>query len=268
MATNRITVQIIGAKEDKTDVRFADFLKQLEAIEKALIETDRIVSEGKSAYFRVSDLHHDSPASVEIEGVSIEADRDYTIPLLDTFFGGLKAIQNGNEPRGGFDYDTLTAYKSLVAYNGTSIQETIIKRDDEILSLSRTLPEAIERLLGPDIFEEGSITGKLDAINLHTFPNSFTVYPPVRLPKLKCVFPKELREDAVRAVDRYVQVYGRMKFKKRDSFPYEMQVREIEVFRPSEELPTLRSLRGIAPDATGGKTATDFIRDNRENWDR
>lgn len=43
---------------------------------------------------------------------------------------------------------------------------------------------------------------------------------------------------------------------------------EVEVLDPTEQLPTLSDLFGIAPGATGGKSSEQFVRELRDSWDK
>lgn len=107
----------------------------------------------------------------------------------------------------------------------------------------------------------------LEHINLHSGQNVFTVYPTSRLPKIRCVFPKELRQQAIAAIDKYVHVFGFLKYKRREWYPYEMRAQSIEVYESEENLPTLHDLRGIAPEAAGDQLSEDFVRGLRDEWE-
>lgn len=266
---NRITLQIVGSDTDNGDVRFDDFLKQLNAIKKALFETDRLVSEsedGQSVYFRIVDLKHSSPAALVMEAVPVEGKPNNAVAILDTFYSVVTDIQQKQQAPPNFDYPALQAYKELPVYKNTSITRTRIFRSGSELSILSSLPTTVDKILGPDIYEHGSITGTIDQINIHG-QNVFTVYPLVRLPKLKCVFPRELRKRAIQAIGQHVSVYGRMKYKRRDIHPYEMEVERVEVHPDDEYLPSLSALRGAAPGATGRVTSEEFVRQLRDDWD-
>ena len=47
----------------------------------------------------------------------------------------------------------------------------------------------------------------------------------------------------------------------------ETQQIEVEVLLPTEQLPTLSDLFGIAPGATGEKSSEQFVRELRDRWD-
>jgi len=45
-----------------------------------------------------------------------------------------------------------------------------------------------------------------------------------------------------------------------------MEVRGIESLSPTQELPSLRELYGIAPNITGDKSSEQFVREIRDEW--
>lgn len=266
MSGPRLTFQLEGSDEDRGDVRLSDFVKQLDSIQHALKETDRVLHEAPTAYFTIVDLSHRSPATVVIEEVPISANRTTGVSILSIFFASLLQIERGEMPP-QFDYDALQAYKGMTTLVGKRVKRVQVRRDDQSVALTPDLGLRVDQILGPDDVEYGSVSGRLEQINLHA-QRVFTIYPTAGLPKLRCVFPPELRAAAVGAVDRYVRVYGRLKFKRRldRSHPYEMVVERLEVAPPEDELPTLGSLRGIASDVELNEPSEAALRRIRDEW--
>lgn len=270
MADNRrITLRITGLDKDNGDVRFDDFIKQLGALKNALSETDRIVSNKTSVYFKVVDLRHNSPALVVLEAVPLKSQDDSSEVVVNKFFESLEEIDRGVAPS-GFDYESFQAFKEISSlFERKRLTEIAISRNGDQAKSLDTLSRKVDDILGPDEYEYGSVTGMLEQINIHANQNVFTIYPTSKHPnKLRCVFPQHLQKEAVRAVGQYVRVFGQLKFKTRleGGHPYEMSVKEIEIYPPQEELPTLESLSGIAPDATGDVSSDEFIRGIRNEW--
>lgn len=268
----RITLRIVGQEEDRGDVRFNDFIKQLGILRSALSETERVAlgkkSKKKSVYYKVVDLSHNSPAAVVLEAVPVKAQEDKAGEVVDAFFENLDKIEQGIIPS-GFDYEAIQAFKEIPSlYEKKRLSEITISRNGDQGRILNKLSQRVDEILGPDEYEYGSLTGMLEQINLHSNQNVFTIYPTSQRPKLRCKFPQDLRKDAIQAVGQYVNVSGKLKFKpKLDiSYPYEVIVSEIEIYRPENELPTLASLGGIAPDATGDVASEDFVREMRDEW--
>jgi len=266
MVHNHIKVEIAGIEEDHFDVRFGDFITKMQALKRALMETDRLVSKGRSVYYRIVDMTHNSPATVELEIVPTESTRNYSDQIAETFYTGLRMIQENHQAPEIFDGQALRAYRELAPVQDGKITNLRIYRNGDSISVFSTFAASIDVILGPDEYENGSISGLLEQINVHASQNVFMIYSTADGQKLKCVFPGYLRKIAVDAVDRHITVYGRMKYKMRDTYPYEMSVNDIEVHDPTDQLPTLGSLKGIAPNATGGMKSEDFIRRVRNEW--
>ena len=270
--SNRITLTIVGLDKDNGDVELKAFLNQLDLFKKTLDETKRVLigddPANKVAYFKLVDLTHKSPARLVFEAVPItEKDTEKATALVDKLFNSIEEIDEGKIPR-GFDYQAFEAYKNLPKLVVTKrIERIAITRNGDKPKPIETLPGKIDVILGPDEVESGSATGRLEYLNLHGNLNVFNIYPPHRLPKIKCRFPKSLRADVIRAIDKNVMVFGEKKFKPniKDYHPYEMKAESIEIL-PDENLPKLGDLKGIAPKATGDKSSEEFIRGLRDGW--
>ncbi len=269
MAGNtKISLRIRGPDNDDGHVRFDDFISQLASIRKALVVTDHTVSDKASTYFRVVDLQHNSPALVVLEAVPIRPALDNSEKVVGRFFRSLGDIERGVAPD-GFGFSDFQAFKEVTnLLDKDRITELVISRDSEQTKRLTSLSPQIEKILGPDEYEIGSVTGMLEQINVHANQNVFTIYPTSKRRKLRCIFPSHLRPQATQAVDQYVRVYGRMKYKSHleEKEPYEMIVKDLEVHIPEAELPTLGSLRGIASGTGEGTPSEDLVQRVRHEW--
>lgn len=263
----RISLRIRGLDKNDGHVRFNDFIKQLDLVKKALAETDRIVSDKPSTDFNVVGLQHNSPASIVLEAVPFQISFDQSREVVRKFFSSFTDILAGAAPA-NFDFHALQAFRNITSLLGRKISELTVQHADEKPIVLPSLASYVDNILGPDEYEYGSETGMLDQINIHN-QNVFTIYPTLRgVPKLRCIFPSRLREDAVNAVAHYVRVEGEKKFKSnfRSTHPYEMVVQEIEVYPTEEELPTLGSLRGIIQDSDNKLASEEEVRRIRHEW--
>ncbi len=264
----RVSLLLRGLDIDQGDVRFKDFIQQLDIIKKSLLETRKLYSKKPFAYFKVVELSHSSPAFIVLEAVpNRAADEPQTQALVDKFFQSLEEIERGEYPE-NFRYETFTAYKDITSLRDKKkITEIIISRNGDSPRRLENLSNNIEQIMGTDQFEVGSYMGMLEAINIHN-QNVLFLYPTSHLPKLKCVFPQRLREEAISAVGQYITVIGTKKFKPNVSggIPYEMRVTSLYIHPSEEDLPTLADLKGIAPNATGDEKSEDFVRGIRDEW--
>lgn len=250
---SRVRLQLRGKHEDGEHVRLADFITQLSALRLALINTERLIShrDRPTLYYRVVDLSHASPATVVLEATPFRhVNVDLSHEVTSKFFSGLHQIQETGEISPEFDRPILESYKALCSTLYRNTPGITLTNGQYRVEITPQLAARLEILLGTDSMEEGAVDGHLEAINLHNQANKFYIFPSAYPAKIVCHFTEAMTADAIAAIKRYVRVTGRVKYKKRSFFPQEIEVATMEVHSPASELPTLGSLRGIAPDAT------------------
>jgi len=137
---------------------------------------------------------------------------------------------------------------------------------NETLEVSQNIEQRVEEMPLPDQVELGSVRGSLDLIDLHNNKNLFKICPIVGAKSIKCHFPGELLQKAVSGLNHFVKVYGEIHTKGNDQFPYFIQIYDIEVLPEPADIPFLSSLRGFAKGAYSGKSTSEHIIDNRDEW--
>lgn len=266
---SRIVLRLEGALEDDGHLRLADLIEQLNLLKQALSETERLITgedKERYVYYRVVDLSHNSPAQIIIEPAA-KKQINPQIPkaTVGAFFGNLRQIQEKKIPE-GTDWRALEAYRNLSALLvKDSITQVVIEEitDNKTKSIDITpqFKKLVDELIGEDEIVQGSLIGSIEWLNIHDpKKNAFHLYPVIGASKIVCRFPKKLKQDVITSIDKRVEVYGDLRYKKTDNFPYAMTVEAIEVMPTEEDLPTLASLRGIAPQITGDMTAYEFTR--------
>ncbi len=265
MAGRIITIKIEGAFTDEGHVRLSEFVQQLEAVRAALKHTERLVSgsEEPSLYYRIVDLNHSSPTTVVIEAVPIKPQGDNGERTVKRFLTTVRMIKKRGRVPNDADLDALEAYKNLGAVLEKNVSSVSFLNEKRGADLDRSFRSKLDEIIGPDELAEGSISGTLEWLNLHNV-NRFNIYPVIGPQKVVCDFTAQLRQKVKAGIDRHVRVYGQLRYKKRDNFPYAVNVSDLEILLPEEELPTLEELRGIAPDATGHISAEEFIESLRD----
>ena len=83
---------------------------------------------------------------------------------------------------------------------------------------------------------------------------------------VKCLFPGHLHEKMTAALGKTVELGGRLQYPAGEFSPKQISVEEIEPLAANADLPTLSSLVGMAPAATGTESAVTFIRKLRDGW--
>jgi hypothetical protein len=283
MPQNRITVQLQGSFEDDWHVTLSAFLTQLEAIKAALKQTERLVSgeDEPSVYYRIVDLHHSSPATVVLEAVSRSNQPqqetkkkkrpvqrvDYSQATVREFFHSLKQIREQKKAPPRADLQALEAYRNLAGPLDKKVSGLKLIDGEESVDIDRHFQAAIDEIIGPDELVEGTINGTLEKINLHN-TSRFDIFPPIGPKQVACEFGPSLREAVIKAVDQYVCVGGKLRYKGLDNFPYAINVERIEVLPADSELPSIFDIKGMAPNLTEGKSTAEFLEELRNGESR
>ena len=95
---------------------------------------------------------------------------------------------------------------------------------------------------------------------------TFEVFPTVGPKRVVCHFQPAKKEKVKQALERYVCVYGRLRYKHWDKFPHAIDASDLDIYPLDDELPKLSELRGMAPDLTGGLEAHEFLEQVRDAW--
>lgn len=268
MGDKLIRYIIEGLDADDGHLRFGTLLNRLQVLSAALKQVDRVVSGKKSptAYYRVVELGHSSPAQIALKPEPRKREVDFTEQIADRFGQTLEQIHKNTVVSEIMDRRALQAIRNLAQPKEKEFKNAVVATDDYEAPLDAVMVANIDSLLAPEFSTLGSIEGKLEQINLHNDLNQFRIYPLIGPDVVLCRFPRNLREKAIESVDTFVRVRGTLKYRGRERFPYRVDVKEMIAYPPDETLPHLFDLRGIAPDITGDKSSEDFVRGLRDEW--
>jgi hypothetical protein len=279
MAGQRITIQITGASSDGQDVRLPELIEQLQTLKKTLAFAEKDVPEDQRApvYYKVIDLKHDSPALLTVEPVPFDVEHDPTNIIVARFQNRFSQIERDEVPD-GVGLDELEAYQAFAPKPDRKITEvritveapTAIREQNRFSEyrITSDFERKVAAIIGPDEIAWGSLTGRLEAVNVHNKANTFNLYPIVGARKVSCTFESAVRDDVKAALDHYVEVFGRLRYKNRYRFPHAISgVHHIDVLDANlETAPHLSDLRGFAPDATGGMDVREYVDGLDEDW--
>ncbi|MCX6841288.1 MAG: hypothetical protein NTX53_03250 [candidate division WOR-3 bacterium] len=260
MASNRISISITAAASAGDAVQLEDFLGELDAAKHALIELDKQKSgTGKRTLtYNIVKLSYASPATVVLEAVPLRYRKGNPAAVVGSYISGMKAIKAGHIPE-ELGQDVVLALRRIGKQASRRIGEVVYSSNGESVQVTKGLDAMIEAILGPDEVVQGSMTGMLEMINIHNDANRFTIYPPAGPSRVDCRFRAAQTAKAIQGVGHNVCVKGQLRYKARDRFPYAVDVEDVEIYPPDNELPTLSDLRGAAPDITGNLTVEEFI---------
>jgi hypothetical protein len=272
--SKKLIIQIKGESSENESLRIKDFILQLDAIRTALIHIEEEIAKPGSPPmdYRIVDLKHQSPATVVIELSPTLDGQDLSDLVVDHFMERIQLIKSGTVPD-NYSVGQLEAFKNI----GPRMTRGTIKMpprkyfsgitfqtDSSTLDVLHSLATEIDKIVGPDEYVEGSISGTLELINIHANANSFRIYPVVGPKRVDCTFKSGQLGNAIAGINRYVNFTGTLRYKQRDKFPYAVSDAIIEVYPLEDELPSIFDLKGIAPNATGGLASEDFVANLRD----
>lgn len=272
MSNSKLILKFIGSRADHGHLRLSDFVDELSAFCEALVKTEKLLTgKDKAAiYYRVVDLSHQSPATVGLEAVKPRSADTAIKPsqVVQTFKDDLRAISKRKTPV-KVDLEMLEAFRQIAVPLHRHVERIdVVDTKTKVIPIDRSFTQNVEHVIGPDSFSFGSISGRLERVNLHNVAK-FQIFPTVGARRVMCEFKSSdvaLRSKVKNALDTYVTVYGRLRYKEWDKYPHAIDARDLESHE-QQELPSLSDLRGAAPDATESMSAEAFVRSIRDaNW--
>lgn len=218
--------------------------------------------------FHVVHLSHSSPATIECEPIGKGL---LSSNAFDAIGNSLNFVEEENTRN--LSNAALSAMEQLASLNPENVARAEINavgEDDGDIRVYKLDDLFREKLDNARRLEEkviSTIDGKLEQINIHNNANTFRIYPSLSVASsVSCKFPQELLEHVQGALGSFVSVSGECFYRPDSAFPYKINVHAMKVFPPTEELPTLSDLYGIAPNAAGDKTSEQFVREMRDEW--
>ena len=125
----------------------------------------------------------------------------------------------------------------------------------------------IKTLLEPEPSEYGSVSGMLEAIDIHGGPK-LTLYPPIEGEQVVCSFADEDQPEIEAALGRHVTVYGELFFRIGRPFPVRVSIEDassIEVHPNDDGLPDLLDYWNN-PVGPSGVDSVAAVRAMRNEW--
>jgi len=260
-----LTITVEGPVSEGGKVRVSDLIQELQFATRAVRKLDAEISGQPSGsfYYRVRSASYASPLTITLEAQPFKPDVDLRNEVTDRFISLVEGLSKGKVPT-RVNPALLADIKRLTATVGESLSSVRLGSDGKEVTLDQKLSAQIDVALAPEETWAGEMRGMLEYINIHEEKNVFRVYPEIGPPHLNCNFPPELKTQAIKAVGRYVEVSGIFRYKAIADYPHEVDVHRLRVLRDEAKLPTLMSLRGIAPKATGTLSSDEFVRNLRD----
>lgn len=267
---NRITIQLIGQKSDRKDVRLNDFIEQLKHVKRALLENELAISgaDKPSLDYKIVGLRHSSPSTVVLEPVPIDGPvpPELKREVVGNFTGELRMIKREGRLLREPELMRLQAYQDIGAKDKSRIAAVKIGSGRTVVTIDQAFKTKLDAIVGPDEFAEGSISGMLEAVNFHN-TNRFMLYPTIGPKRIAGVFRPHLRPQVKTAIGSFVTIVGTLSYKAWSPYPHAVTAEKIDEHESAEQLPSLSSMRGAFAGMMGDLTSVEFVEHIRhEDW--
>jgi hypothetical protein len=260
----RLTITLVGPDDQGGNVLFGDFRGFCANLSLCLRRTEMIVTGDAKLDYRIDEMRSGSATLTLVpvppkEEEPVIKDRGGLVCRL--FIETVHHLQSGGNIDPRFKTDDLQAFRGLAAPRlGRRFQDVRIAGK----SLTSEYVANIDKILNTTIPSDGSVTGRLERLNIHN-RREFALYPPITGFSVTCSFPDDMFPQVQAAIRKNVTVHGKLVFRPDSPFPERVQVRSIEIHPPDAELPTLRSLRGMLRGALDGATVVSFLKARRDD---
>jgi len=257
----RVTFTLQGNEKDDGNVRARDFASFLDSVLACLRQLERLVGASRDkVVYRITDLQHGS-AGITLEAVG--DDEEVPSSVVALFLDSAESLVAGRVAPPQLDRPALEAFRGLAAPLRHHVTAIAVEGPDRRFDITRSIQDAVEGMLGDDVATFDSLSGYLDALNIHAEP-VFYLYPPTVARGIRCFFAPSVLEKVTGALARYVTVTGEFLYHARETFPVRIDVQLFEVNPSTDNLPRLRSLIGSLPGLPEGLTSEAYVRARRD----
>jgi hypothetical protein len=265
-----ITLSLEGTPQDEKHVRLDDFMAQLRSLQDALTCIDHEANGRTTLYYRIVDLRHSSPATVQIEPVLRETFRKggfrnkyRNSPEIvhHRFFESLESIRFQGKKIENTREETVDAFMELINGLGKAFSTGSIFNNSANVPLDVGLSDSLESLMKPGFVSHGSVMGHLLSISFAR-GNRFYLYPQVGPTSIACHFDDALEKKARACIKRQVRVFGQKYFRPNTGLPFRVDVSKIEELRLPRKFIQIAGQKPFL-----GEPAHESIAKARDEWD-
>jgi hypothetical protein len=233
LATKKIAMRLSTTIEADRRAPLEDFAKACTALQRCLAGVARCLGREYIAT-PISNLAYRSAL------IEVTTDSD----VAETFDNTVAAFEEGRTIDERLDYPTLRSFRRFAVTAGKPGLELELGHR----RLSSHYVSNVSAALKSSSPELGSVSGRLEAFNVHSRP-SFTLYPPVPHERIECRFRTRQLKRVLKAVTRHVTVFGTLRYRRGKAFPCHVAVDDFVVNPNDDELPTLLEPRGDKPSS-------------------
>jgi hypothetical protein len=239
-ANERITLRLEGPK-----ITADQFARAVNAFFDLLDEVSREMTESAQAVRWIITLEHGSNllhAYPEVKETRIKP-----TTLVRTISKGVGLVgKRAQRPRYFTDSALRLTRDLAIVPDGHDVETAQIKAPPDRVTVSAKTAANVNRLLGEDIEEYGTIEGRLLTLSQRHSPH-FAVYDPLTDQPVRCDVKEDQLEQAWRAFGRRVAVSGVIRYRKTGQ-AVSIEAESIFVFPADEDLPSADDVYGILGD--------------------
>lgn len=245
LENDQLSMVIHPLQGDSTNLAVSSFTTSVDALRK-------VASKFRCRDLRIVNVSSNSPVSLTVADAAAE------VPALSMFFTGLEDFRDNGEIPGAWDRPIIDGVLELLAPVGKSVARFSLSSDHKKIEIDTKYKVDFENKIQPDFAAVGTVDGMLEAVNIHGRKNTVALYPTIGNSKVVLEFDDQHLEKIKQLIGFYVEISGEMLYRWRDKYPYSGTISKIEHVN-EDGLPTFKDLYGMAPNATKGVPAEDFI---------
>ena len=241
---DRISATVFGRSFNN----FLDLLK----------DVDSMVSRQSRGTVRweLATLKKESPALIEVAGISRIKEMDYSQAIQESVLDGLDQLaQRPEQPQ-------FYSYSGLIRAQRMAEQARHLKWMSVFAGTRRTVLDErifthVEYLTASGSKSLGSIRGSLDAIIVHA-GHEFRVWSPKWKRPIVCHFDRTMLSEVTAHLKQQVEVIGELSRNPKGE-PVIMNVQEFLPLEPITTSPRIEDVRGLLSDLYGGQTLAGYL---------
>lgn len=245
----KVQLKLVGAESEKGLARLDEFAAVCATLTKCLREVERsITGREPRVRYQIVEL---ACESAEVAAIPLHDPETNGLgdEVVDVFHDTVSNLEQGGPVDLRLSIVALEKFRELYApvWSRRASRMRLLVGQVE---LSGRFLASVDSLLETPIRSRGSVSGRLDRVNVHS-RNEFTIFPPVGGFRVACRFGDDLLQKVREGVKRHVTVFGLLYYPKDKPFPVKADVHDIDIHPDDEDLPKLSDLRGILGNPVG-----------------
>ncbi|WP_439577827.1 hypothetical protein [Elioraea sp.] len=260
-----IEVELEGRPEDDGYPTVEAVSALLDQIKASVRRLSVMANSMAALQLRIIQISFNSPLKMRVELHSRKKDQVDVSFLTSNFLKTLDAIEKEHDlPE--FSFPAFDSLSALAKTGATKFASAKLRIDNIEFQLDRPFEEKIEQIDRKSVWVFGSVNGRLEQVNIHNQRNIFAIYPMTGPRRIICRFHRKDLDRVVGALDRRVEVSGKLYYRPNAYFTHLVDVDEMRTFPILVHEDVFARLWGIAPKLIGRQASDEFVRDHRNAW--